>query len=138
MHKNIHQVPSGTKVPRLDMCRSIISLSKTAYQMGHNHPFSQRSKITERAVGGVDVRGNKKGGEGDGQNLKKRVGNIGGLNKIGGLGPLCQLCLTTFKHKMKHYYLNDLSHPNLWNIGGFDYVLAIIKNLLISTFFVCC
>ena len=52
MHKNIHQVPSGTKVPRLDMCRSIISLSKTAYQMGHNHPFSQRSKITERAVGG--------------------------------------------------------------------------------------
>ena len=29
---------------------------------------------------------------------------------------------------MKHYYLNDLSSPNLWNISGFDYVFTIIKN----------
>ena len=37
--------------------------------------------------------------------------------------------LNTFKHKMKHYYLNDLFDPNLWNVGGFDY--AIIKNILL-------
>ena len=35
--------------------------------------------------------------------------------------------LNTFKHKMKHYYLNDLPNLNIWNIGGFDYALAIIK-----------
>ena len=35
--------------------------------------------------------------------------------------------LNTFKHKMKHHYLNDLSNPNFSNIGGFDYVLAIIR-----------
>ena len=35
--------------------------------------------------------------------------------------------LSTFKHKMKHYYLNDLYNPNLWSITGFDYVLAIIE-----------
>ena len=39
--ENTHQVPSGTKVPRLDMCRSILSLSKTAHQMWHDHLFSQ-------------------------------------------------------------------------------------------------
>ena len=39
--------------------------------------------------------------------------------------------LNTLKHKMKHYYLNDLSNPNLWNIGGFDCVLAIIKNIFL-------
>ena len=31
---------------------------------------------------------------------------------------------------MKHY-LNDLSNPNLWNMGRFDYALAIIKNIFI-------
>ena len=39
---------SGNKVPRLDMCRSIISSKK--HQMCHNHPFSQRNKETKRAV----------------------------------------------------------------------------------------
>ena len=38
------------KVPRLDVCRSIISLSKIVYQMWHDHSFSQRNKTTERAV----------------------------------------------------------------------------------------
>ena len=37
----------------------------------------------------------------------------------------------TFEHKMKHYYLNDLSNSNLRNIGGFNYALAIIKNIFI-------
>ena len=39
--------------------------------------------------------------------------------------------LNTFKHNMKHFYLNDLSDPNLWNTGCFDYVMAtIIKDHL--------
>ena len=39
--------------------------------------------------------------------------------------------LNTFKHKMKHYYLKDLSNPNLWNVGRFDYALAIKKNIFL-------
>ena len=39
--------------------------------------------------------------------------------------------LNTFKHKMKHCYLNDLSKPNLWNVGRFDYALVIIKNIFL-------
>ena len=39
--------------------------------MWHNHPFSQRNKTTERAVG-VGVGGKREwGGGGIGQNLKK-------------------------------------------------------------------
>ena len=54
------------KVLRLDMCRSIISLSEITKQMWCNHTFSQRNKPTESAVGvgvgvGVEVTG-KKGG----------------------------------------------------------------------------
>ena len=52
--------------------------------MWHNHPFSQRNKTIERAVG-VGVEGNREDG-GVGQNLKKKggVGNIGGVHKIEG------------------------------------------------------
>ena len=39
--------------------------------------------------------------------------------------------LNTFEHKMNRYYLHDLSNPNLWNTGGFDYALAIIKNIFL-------
>ena len=39
--------------------------------------------------------------------------------------------LNTFKHKIKRYYLNDLSNPNLWNIAGFDYVLVVVKNIFL-------
>ena len=49
--------------------------------MWHNHTSSQRNKKTERTVG-VGVGGNRKGGIG--QNLKKGVGNIGGLHKYRG------------------------------------------------------
>ena len=38
------------KVLRFDICTSI-SVSKTAHQMCCDHPFSQRSKTTELAVG---------------------------------------------------------------------------------------
>ena len=55
------QDPSGTNVLRLDMCRSTISLSKITHQMWPDHPFSQRNKITKRAVG-LKVSGEGKGG----------------------------------------------------------------------------
>ena len=45
------QGPSGTKVPRLDMCRSAISLSKTTRQIWHHYPFSKRNLATKKAVG---------------------------------------------------------------------------------------
>ena len=52
--------------------------------------------------------------------------------------------LNTFKHKMKHYYLNDLSNPYLWHIGECDYALAIIKiiflfikEIFLNLFFSC-
>ena len=43
-----HQGPSGTKVPRLDMCRSIISLSKITDQLWHDHPFRLRNKKRQK------------------------------------------------------------------------------------------
>ena len=57
------------------MYRSTVSLSKIICQMWRDHPFSQRNKATERAVG-VEV--------GDENKIwwtkfeKKGVGNIGG------------------------------------------------------------
>ena len=45
------QGPSSIKVKRLDMCRSIISLGKTAQSMWHGHPFSKTNKAIKRAVG---------------------------------------------------------------------------------------
>ena len=39
--------------------------------------------------------------------------------------------MNTFKHKTKHYYMNDLCNPNLWNIGAFNSALAIIKNVFL-------
>ena len=59
--KHTYQGPSGTKVARLDMCRSIISLSKIVHQMWYDHPFSLRNKTTERAVG-VEVGDNRERG----------------------------------------------------------------------------
>ena len=66
--------PSGTEIPRLEMSRSILSLSKIAHQMWCDHPFSQRNKTTER-TGGVEE--TEKWEMGFGQNFKKGVGNIG-------------------------------------------------------------
>ena len=39
--------------------------------------------------------------------------------------------LNAIWYNMKHYYLNNLSGPNLWNGGRFDYALAIIKNIFL-------
>ena len=60
------------------MCSSKISLSKITHQMWHNHPFSQRNKTTERAVGGEGFKLTWKGG-GVGQNLKKRIWQYRGV-----------------------------------------------------------
>ena len=49
---------SGPKVPRLEMFRSIISLSKIIHKISRNHPFSQRNKTTEKSVG-VEVGGDR-------------------------------------------------------------------------------
>ena len=67
----MHQGPTSTKVPRLDMCRSILSLSKIAHQMWRDHPFSQRNKTTVE----VGVGGDREVGEGGGQNLQKGGGS---------------------------------------------------------------
>ena len=54
-------------VPRLNKCRSTISLSKT-HEMWHNHTFSQRNKATKTAGGmwregeGAEKNGKKDGG----------------------------------------------------------------------------
>ena len=66
-----HQGLSGTKVARLDMCRSILSVKKKAHQMWRDHPFSQRNRTAETTVG---VRGvsNREMRGASGQNLKKR------------------------------------------------------------------
>ena len=65
------QGPSGTKLPRLNICRSTILSSKTARQIWHNHPFSQRNKTTKEQWGGVEKSGVDK-------IWKRGVGNIGG------------------------------------------------------------
>ena len=78
------------------MCRSILSLSKIAHPIQRDHPFSQRNRTMERTVGVGN--GSDRKVDGIGQNLKKRErGNIGGLDKIGRLAPLSQICKETLK-----------------------------------------
>ena len=95
------QGPSGTMVPRLDMCRSTISLCKITHQKWCDHPFSQRNKTTKRAVG------MKVGGVGLGldRNWKRRIGNIRGLHKITELGTLCQLWSLPLYHSYFNFIL---------------------------------
>ena len=78
------------------MRRCIISLSKIAHRMWRNypssrmwrnHPSSQRNKKSS-----VRVKVGREGGGVVGKNFKKRkIGNSGGVQKIEGLGTLCQL-----------------------------------------------
>ena len=59
-----------------------MSLSKITRQMWYNHPFSQRTKTTERAVG-VCVGGDREGEwVGGGQNLKKRGEGLGNIREV--------------------------------------------------------
>ena len=78
-------------VLRLNICRSIL-LSKIAHQMWCDQPFSQRNMTTER-TGEVGVGGDREVGD---KILKRGGSNIGDLNKIRGLAPLCQLCKKRF------------------------------------------
>ena len=82
--KHASQGPSGTLVPRFDMCKSTISLELYIHQMWQGHTFSPRNKATKRAVG-VEAE------EGVNKTCKREVGNTGGLHKIIGLGTICQL-----------------------------------------------
>ena len=65
---------SGAKVPRLDIYRSIISLSEIAHPMWHGHSFSQRDKKSKIAGG----EGWKQQIEGLDKIFKRWEGNIGG------------------------------------------------------------
>ena len=60
---NTYQGHSGTKVPKFDIYRSIISLSEIPHQMWHNHPFRQRNKTSKIEVE-MKVGGNRKDGLG--------------------------------------------------------------------------
>lgn len=69
------------------MCRFLMSLNKITHQVWRNHPSSQRNKKSS-----VRVKVGREGGGVVGKNFKKRkIGNSGGVQKIEGLGTLCQL-----------------------------------------------
>ena len=51
------QSPFGTKVPRLEVCRSIILLSKIAHQMWRDYPHSQRKSSGDGLGGDREGRG---------------------------------------------------------------------------------
>ena len=53
--------------------QTLVSLSKIAYQMWHDHPFSQKYKATERAVG---VRVDRETGGGGGEKNLKGGGGV--------------------------------------------------------------
>lgn len=91
LHKT-QQDPSCIKVPRLDMCRPILCLSKIRHQMWCNHPKTQGNKKNSVGGGkGVDKICTK--GEG--------VGNIveRGLHKIRGRDPLPTMNLYIALHE---------------------------------------
>ena len=112
------------KVLRLDICTSMI-LSKIAHQMWRDHPFSQRNKATEWAVGvGVGDKREVMGGGG------------GCLYKIGGgLGPLCQLWYGIFIYT--YTVTNTLLHKILLQmyiyICIYIYYIWYIYNIYIYT-----
>ena len=77
------------RVPRLDMCPSMISLSKIAHLKCDSITHSAKETRQQNEQWGWGWRQHGRGGE---QNLKKGEGRQyrGGLHKIGGLGSLCQ------------------------------------------------
>ena len=90
------------------MYRSILSLSKIANQIWRDHRFSQKKRTTENSEGG----GWRWKGNGGGWTR-------GGLHKVGGLAPLCQLCKETLKithppiiKPIPHSWLSPVSSEN--------------------------
>ena len=80
LHNTHIKVLLVLRLTMLDISRSIISWSLIAHQMWCNHPFSQRSKTTERIMGvGSEVTG--KWGD---KIWKRGVSNTGCLHKMGG------------------------------------------------------
>ena len=79
MHKTHINVPL---VPRLDMCRSILSLRKIAHQIWCDHPISQRNN--RKSSGGRGLKWQESGGVGVG--LGRQYGG-GVFIKQGGQHP---------------------------------------------------
>ena len=125
LHKTHIQVPVVLRYQGLTCVDPLLSLSKIAHQMWRDHPFSQRNITTEGAVG-VGVGGDRE---------------VGGINKIGALAPLFQLCKETLKFpilpnikltsplpgsspflvNISHYPITAIferSHPLLWRGRG--------------------
>ena len=141
-------------MPRLDMCRSMLSLSKIAHQMWCDHSFSQRNMTTERTVGVGSWRWQGSGGRGtkfeEGRGRQYR----GDLHKIGGLASLCQLFQETLKISNPQPFLAlpissknfpstlitaifEKSHP-LFMKEGFDYeLLDTVSTCVVSMIYIC-
>ena len=82
LHKT-HQIPSGTKVPKLIMCRSLISFNEIAYQS----PIQPKKEDNRKSTGSGGWKWQGKG-KGCWTKLKKGVGNKGGFVGIEGLRPI--------------------------------------------------
>ena len=102
------------KVLRLGMCRSMMSVTKMAYQMWNDHKFSQRNKTTEGEAGV---------GAGDGKIWKTgtEVVNIGRRLHIklgeGWLGPLWQLWWYLILHFHYFIFFRNSQHPEKWSVS---------------------
>ena len=53
MHKTHSKALFGSKLPKIDICRSIISVSKITHKMLRDHPFKETRQ--RKARWGVDV-----------------------------------------------------------------------------------
>ena len=76
------------------MYRSVISLSKIAYQMWRDHPFSQRNMTAEKNNGG--------GGGGGVDKIENRWGYL----ENNSISTLCQLCKEIKNFPSPHYKTN--------------------------------
>ena len=91
LHKTHIKVLLVLRYQCLTCVDPLLSLSKIAYQMWHDHPFSQRNRTKEKTVGqALEVTGKCVGGWGcwcwvGKQNLKKEGVNViqGALHKLG-------------------------------------------------------
>ena len=95
---------------RLDLCWSIISLSKITHQMWRNHPICQRNKPAKGALR-VEVREEM----GLDKIRKKGVGNIERVFiKWEGLRTLCQL------------WTRNLCLKSSFNLGSLYYIVRLL------------
>ena len=90
------------KVPRLDMCRSIISLSKTTHQIWCDHPFSQRTR-QQKEHQGWNLQATRNG---RGQTIQGVFIKQGGQDPSANYGKLVKtLCFAFGRHIFLPYQL---------------------------------